>query len=248
MSWLVVSVHDVAPATAAACRAWVDDLDRLGVPASLLVIPGPWRGPSILRDAETALWLRGREEAGDELVQHGWLHGSVPGGARWRRAVGRVVARGCAEFVALDEDEAVRRLCRGREILDRLGFEVDGFTPPGWLASPGSLRAVRRVGFRYTTSHLGIHPVPTGPVIRALALSHRPGGRGEGVAADLLVRLSRHAAAAGRGVRIAVHPADRARPGLVEATLGAIGEVVALGAKPGTYRSVAATAADRAVA
>jgi uncharacterized protein len=248
MTWLVVSIHDVAPATAPACRAWVSDLDRLGVPASLLVIPGPWRGPSILHDAETAVWLHRRLAAGDEVVQHGWLHEGVPGGARWRQAVGKVVARGCAEFVALDEEEAVRRLHRGREILDRVGFAVDGFTPPGWLASPGSLRAVRRSGFRYTTSHVGIHALPAGPVIRATALSHRPGGRGERVGADLLTRLSRRAAAGGRGVRIAVHPADRARPGLVDATLKAIADVMALGATPRTYGAVVASVAGHAAA
>jgi predicted deacetylase len=248
MSWLVVSVHDVAPSTAAACRAWVHDLDRLGVPASLLVIPGPWRGPSILHDAETAVWLHRRIEAGDEVVQHGWLHDSVPGGSRWRQAVGKVVARGSAELVALEEDEAVRRLHRGREALDRLGFGVDGFTPPGWLASPGSLQAVRRLGFRYTTSHIGIHPLPAGPVIRAPALSHRPGGRGERVAADLLARVSRRAAAAGRGVRIALHPADRGRPRLVDATMDAIAEVLALGVAPRTYGSVVAAVVDREVA
>lgn len=242
MTWLVVSVHDVAPATAGACRAWVADLERLGVPAPLLVIPGPWRGRSLLDDAETTAWLHRRVEAGDEVVQHGWVHDRVPGGARWRQALGTVVARGCAEFAALDEDAAGRRLDHGREVLDRLGFAVDGFTPPGWLASPGSQRAVRRFGFRYTTSHVGIHPLPGGPVIRAPALSHRPGGRGEGVAAGLLTRVSRRAAAAGRGVRIAVHPADRARPGLVQATLDAIAEVLALGAVPQTYRSVVAAA------
>jgi uncharacterized protein len=244
MSWLVVSVHDVAPASALACRAWVRDLDRLGVPASLLVIPGPWRGPSVADDAETAAWLHRRVDAGDEVVQHGWLHEGVPGGARWRQAVGQVVARGCAEFVALDDAAAARRLEWGREALDRVGLAVDGFTPPGWLASPGSLRAMRRLGFRYTTSHLGIHQlVPSGPTVRAPALSHRPGGRGERIAADLLARVSRRSAAAGRGVRIALHPADRARPGLVDATLDAIASVVALGAVPRTYGAVVALAA-----
>jgi predicted deacetylase len=243
MSWFVVSVHDVAPVTAAACRAWVGDLGRLGVPASLLVIPGPWRGPSIVHDAPTAAWLHRRVEAGDEVVQHGWLHEGVPGGAVWRRAVGQLVARGCAEFAALDEEEAVRRLDRGRQSLDRVGFAVDGFTPPGWLASPGALRAVRRLGFRYTTSHAGIRPLPAGPVVRAPALSHRPGGRGERVAADLLARVSRRAAAAGRDVRIALHPSDRDRPGLVDATLNAIADLLALGAVPRTYGAVVAAAA-----
>lgn len=240
MSWLVVSVHDVAPATAPACRAWATDLDRLGVPLSLLVVPGPWRGRSLLDDAETAVWLHRRVDGGDEVVQHGWRHEGVPGGARWRQAVGSVVARGCAEFAALDEPEAARRLAFGGEVLERLGFFVTGFTPPGWLASPGALRAVRRLGFRYTTTHLGVHDLATGTVRRAPALSHRPGSRAERIGAELLVRASRHQARAGRNVRIALHPDDRARPELVEASLQAVADVLELGVRPRTYGEVAA--------
>ena len=36
---LVVSVHDVAPATAGQTRRWCADADSLGIPVSLLVIP-----------------------------------------------------------------------------------------------------------------------------------------------------------------------------------------------------------------
>lgn len=235
-----MSVHDVAPATAGACRAWVADLERLGVPLSLLVVPGAWRGRSILEDAETAVWLHRRADSGDEIVQHGWRHEGVATGPAWRRAVSAVVARGCAEFATLEEAEAARRLGRGGDVLERLGFYVTGFTPPGWLASPGSMRAIRRLGFRYTTSHLGVHDLASGSLVRALARSHRPGGCGERVGAELLVRGARRAAAAGRPVRIAVHPADRERPGLVDATLRAITDVLDLGAEPRTYGQVAA--------
>jgi predicted deacetylase len=101
---------------------------------------------------------------------------------------------------------------------------------------------VARLGFRYTTSHAGIHVLPAGPVVRAPALSHRPGGRGERIAAQVLARVARRAAAARRGVRIALHPADRTRPGLVNATLDTIAEVLALGAVPRTYGTVASLA------
>jgi uncharacterized protein len=238
VSWLVVSVHDVAPATAPACRAWVDDLARLGVPASLLVVPGPWRGASLADDADTVRWLHERADAGDEIVQHGWAHVGVPGGPPWRRVLGKVVARGCAEFAALDEGQATLRLQRGAEVFERLGFAVDGFTPPGWLASPAARRALRQLGFRYTTSHLGVHRFGAGDVLRVPALSHRPGGRGERVGAQVLVRAARRAAASGRPVRIAVHPDDRGRPGLREATLAAVGGVLAVGAEPVTYGAV----------
>jgi uncharacterized protein len=240
VSWLVVSVHDVAPATAAASRAWVDDLASLGVPLSLLVVPGPWQGArTLLDDAETAVWLHQRQAAGDEVVLHGWRHQAVPGGAWWRQAMGNVVARGCAEFAALHEDEAERRIARGRSVLARVDLHPVGFTPPGWLASPGVDAALRSQGFGYTTSHLGVHRLDGGDVVRAFALSHRSGGKGERLGCELLSRGARRAAARGRPVRIAVHPADRDRPGLVEATLATVADVVALGARPTTYAEVA---------
>jgi hypothetical protein len=240
MSWLVVSLHDVAPSTASACRAWATDLDRLGVPLSLLVVPGPFRGRGLPEDAETAVWLHRRVAGGDEVVQHGWRHEGVPGGSRWRQAVGRVVARGSAEFCALDEIDAAERLIRGGQVLERLGLFVTGFTPPGWLASPGTLRALQRLGFRYTTSHLGVHDLADGTTHRAFALSHRPGGAGERLGAELLLRVTRRAAAAGRPVRIALHPADREHPDLVAATLAAVSDALSLGLTPTTYGGVVA--------
>jgi predicted deacetylase len=243
MTWLVVSLHDVAPATAVACHEWVDDIDRIGVPLSLLVIPGRWRGASLADDLALVRWLHRRGDRRDEIVQHGWCHAGVDGGPRWRRAVGSVVARGCAEFAALDELDAARRLERGGEVLDRLGFLVDGFTPPGWLASPGAVRALRRLGYRYTTTHTGIRDLHRDVTVRAPALAHRPGGIGERVGAEVLERASRHEIAAGRPIRIALHPDDRTRPALVAATLRAITAALDLGARARTYRDVLTAAA-----
>lgn len=240
MSWLVVSVHDVHPSTALASRAWVDDLERLGIPASLLVVPGPWRGATLLHNRSLITWLHERVDRGHEIVQHGWRHEGVPGGSAWRAAVNHVVARGCAEFCALDEAAAAERLSRGGEVLDRLGFAVQGFTPPGWLASAGTTQALRRLGYRYTTTHFGVHDLDRGVVHRAFAYSHRPGGWGERLGAAMLTTGLRRAVAARRPVRVALHPADRGRPGLVDATLAALRDAVDAGARPVTYGAVVA--------
>lgn len=249
MSWLVVSVHDVHPATTVASRAWVADLDRLGIPSSLLVVPGPWRGATLLHNRPMATWLHERVDRGDEVVQHGWRHEGVPGGGLWRQAVNQVVARGCAEFCALDEAGAADRLTRGGEVLDRLGLQVTGFTPPGWLASPGTTSALRRLGYRYTTTHLGIHDLDRDVVRRAPALSHRPGGRGERLGVGLLRQGVRRAVAAGKPIRVALHPDDRARPGLVDATVEVLKAALDAGARPTTYgRVVAGTLPMRLVA
>jgi predicted deacetylase len=237
---LVVSVHDVAPATAAATRRWCAELDRRGVPVSLLVVPGPWRQPQLRQDAELVGWLADRAAGGDEIVLHGWTHRAAPGGSPARRLVAQAVARGAAEFAALDEHTAHRRLLAGRDLLAALGLPVTGFTPPGWLHSPGTFRALRRLGFRFTTSHVGVHDLRCGCVRRAVALSHRPGGAGERLAAALLPAAARLAAARGAPVRIALHPDDLGRPGLRDATLRAVDDALARGARPGTYRDLLA--------
>ena len=118
---LVVSIHDVAPSTAWASRAWVDELDRRHVPATLLVVPGPWEGPPLRLDRDLVAWLHERRQRGDEIAQHGWTH----------RAVASVAARGCAEFWSLDTREAKRRIELGRDVLHRAGLAPIGFTPPG---------------------------------------------------------------------------------------------------------------------
>lgn len=232
---LVVSIHDVAPATAVPVRRWVTDLDRLGVPATLLVVPGPWRGPGLAEAPDLAGWLRDRRAIGDEIAQHGWDHRAVPGSPNWRRSLGSALARGCEEFWTVDEEAAARRLCRGREVLAEAGLVVDGFTPPGWLASPGTVRALRHLGYRYTTSHTAITDLPSGRRLNLVALSQRPGGAGEQAGAVLMAVAARPLVRHGQGVRIALHPDDLDRPGLREATVRAIGAALDAGAQPLTY-------------
>jgi predicted deacetylase len=235
---LVVSVHDVAPATADQTSRWCADADALGIPVSLLVIPGPWRGVSLADEPGYADVLRARAAGGDELVMHGWCHRAGPEGSLPRRLAGRVVARGAAEFAALGEAQAADRLMSGRAVLNELDLAADGFTPPGWLASAATDRALRQVGFRYTTSHFGVRDLRSGRLQRGFALSHRPGGAGERLGAALMVRWARWGASRGGLVRIALHPDDLARPGLRDATLRAIEAVLAAGGRAATYADV----------
>jgi uncharacterized protein len=233
---LVVSIHDVAPATAEETRQWCRDVDSLGIPTSLLVIPGPWRGSSLADEPSYGDVLRERVAAGDDLVLHGWVHRAGPEGSRLRRTVCQAVARGAAEFGALDEAQATERLEAGRAVLAGLGLTVDGFTPPGWLASRAADRALARAGFRYTTSHFGLHDLRTGRLRRGFALSHRPGGgMTERLGAATVSYGARWGAKRGGLVRIALHPDDRHRPGLRDTTMRAIESALAAGARATTY-------------
>ncbi|WP_345433706.1 polysaccharide deacetylase family protein [Actinoallomurus vinaceus] len=237
---LVVSVHDVAPVTAEQTRRWCADADSLGIPVSLLVVPGPWRGTSLADEPGYAEVLRARAAHGDELVMHGWSHQAGPEGSLPRRTVGRLVARGAAEFGALDEVQAADRLMSGRAVLREMGLVACGFTPPGWLASPATNRALRQAGFRYTTSHFGVRDLRSGRLWRGFALSHRPGGAGERLGAVLVKEWARWRARRGGLVRIALHPGDLDRPGLRDTTLRAIEAVLAAGGRAMTYSDVVA--------
>jgi predicted deacetylase len=235
----VVSVHDVSPGTASAARRWLADLDERGVPATLLLIPGPFGdGPALPDDAGLVEHLHAAAGRGHELALHGYRHEGVPGGPPWRRGVNRVLVRGAGEFWTLTEDQARRRLRAGLETLADAGIDVVGFTPPGWLASPGTRHALAALGFAYWTSHLAVHRLPGGPIRRMPALSHRPGGTGERAGARLMVDAARTFARLRMPFRIALHPADLTRPGLRRAALSAIDLTVAAGGRPTTYRAL----------
>jgi predicted deacetylase len=245
---LVVSIHDVAPSTAAASRRWADQLAARGVPATLLVIPGPWEGPPLRDDEELVAWLHERVGQGDEVAQHGWTHRRAPGAPTWRRGVHALAARGCAEFGSVDRREALRRLSWGRRVLDDLGFAAVGFTPPGWLASPATRLALRELGYRYTTSHARITDLRNDRHVYSFVWSHRAGGASEAVGATVLAAGTRRVIRAGGTLRLALHPADLAGPALVRASLTAIDEALAAGATATTYQAVVDAAAPAAAA
>nr|WP_281278071.1 polysaccharide deacetylase family protein [Nocardia mexicana] len=234
----MVSVHDVAPATAAETERWCADADAFGIPVSLLVIPGPWRGAGLSEAPEFAAFLRRRRDHGDEVMVHGWDHRATREGALKRRAVARLVARGAAEFATLDSAGAEARLRQAVAVMDEQGLATTGFTPPGWLISPAAERALIRTGFSHTTDHFGVRDLRTGRRVRGFALSQRPGGVGERIAARLLQVQARRTAARGGFVRIALHPDELRRPGLRDAALRAIDLALSGGAHATTYAEI----------
>jgi uncharacterized protein len=235
---LVVSVHDVSPATSSESRRWVDDLDERGIRASLLVIPGPWRGRALAADTAFAGWLRSCVGRGHEICLHGWDHTAKAGAPLGRAVVAKLLARDCAEFWSLGEDEAADRARRGLDLLAALGLRASGFTPPGWLASAAAIRGLRRAGLHYVTTHRFVTDLRTGRRLRALVICHRPDGRGEHLGAALMARGPALLLRPGRTLRIAVHPDDLMRPGLREAALEGIDVALRIGAVAVTYGSI----------
>lgn len=235
---MVISVHDVAPASATPTEVWLEALDRRGLPSSLLVIPGRWHGDALAERPSLQAFLRTRQRGGDEIVQHGWRHEAGADACGWRAVAARTVARGSGEFAALSGPAALMRLRAGSAVLAAAGLATKAFTAPGWLHSPGTLNALRQFGFTHTTTHTAVVDLVAGRQVRGLAFSHRPGGAGERAAARMLRVGVRAAARTGGLVRVALHPDDISRPGLVGTTLAAIDEAIDLGAEAVTYREL----------
>lgn len=212
-------------------------LDDHGVPLTQLV--RPHGAPD-----EVVGWVRGRVAAGDGLALHGFDHTPDPTGTRigpGRRA----------EFAALPRHEAHLRLLAARRALTGLGLRTDTFVPPRWLASPGTVDALREQGFAVCADETAVRllGVPD-TVLPGRVLGFRASGEVRAVAEDrraaeawrarTLLAAAARAARRGEHVRLAVRAKDLRRPGRVEAVLAAVDVALAAGARPGTYRGFAA--------
>jgi predicted deacetylase len=234
---LLVSVHDVSPLTLAPCRQAVELAVDAGVPAAaitLMVIPRHEDRVSLEQDAPTCTWLRHLADAGAELVLHGYTHrmlgrSTSPRGIFWAHGF----ARGQGEFWPCSAEETQRKLDAGREILLRAGFEkaTHAFIPPAWLLSSAGREVVRRAGFDYYEEMSGIFH-GDGPQGRRLV------GWGSLTAFEAQVtsfwsalQIKRRPA----DTRLAIHPADMARPVVVKAIRQAITRLRE-GCTPRNYR------------
>ena len=207
MSVAIVSLHDVAPATSTQLDRMLDLTD--GFPRSLLVVAGPWRGSSLSDAPQFAERVRSLAAAGDEVVVHGWEHAGPTGmPASLGLMVGRLLARGCEEFWAVDEDEARRRIELALCAFDRAGLRPTGFVAPGWLSSPGTMAALRSLQMDFVASHAIVHNLAVGRRSFVPVVSQRPGGRSQAVCAGAAERFVRMAAAIGAPIRVAIHPGD----------------------------------------
>lgn len=231
---LVVSVHDVAPATFQLSRRWTDLLERSGVTATLLVIAGPWRGGELSPDSGFARWLREREHAGHEIAVHGWSHLRPPRRG-WSARGADLVARGAAEFALLSAEQTESILARSVERLGEAGVTPHGFTPPGWLLPSRAAPAVGRCGLAYHTDHFGVVDTLTGRRHRVPVVCHRPHSALSELGRWVVAAAPALAGALGTA-RVALHPADLEEPRLARTTVGALRRAAQAGIELTSYR------------
>jgi predicted deacetylase len=237
MSELIVSLHDVAPSKAEMCRRWLEVLDARNITATLLVVPGQWNAMSLDSSPAFIEWLHAAHTRGHEIALHGLHHTSDRKYQTTlrRKVVGTVLARGCEEFWHLPYEEAHRRIQLGREKLHHFGFAPNGFVAPGWLMSPGTLEALRDLGFLYTTTHTHFCDLNSSTEIFMPALSQRPqslwtkAGVGINHAAASVMRVRK------APIRIAIHPNDVVNQLVRNANISTIDRLVGHGYESKTY-------------
>ena len=219
---VLVSVSSIFDATRDDVAVLVSDLDRNGIPVSLLVAPHIDKKWHLAKDKETRRWLDEQREAGRALILNGF---DQP--AQGRRS----------EFATLGAHEARLRLKGATRQMKSLGYEFDIFAPPRWQLSEGTLDVVGDFGFELVASTKGLHLVETGEFHRCRNLSV---GEGFGAAKwwrRNIIRAAERGAAKGNTIRLSVSGRElgqkKVRRDFLDAALGAAEQ----GAQPADYRA-----------
>ncbi|WP_300012260.1 DUF2334 domain-containing protein [Pseudonocardia sp.] len=243
---LIVSLSGLSDDSLDRGAAFTAALDDRGVAVSQLYRPGAF-GPGVA-GSPLVRWMHERRDRGDAIALHGYDHSTeplVPG------RLARVGRR--AEFAALPRHEAGLRLRAARRTLGAVDLRTEVFVPPRWIASTGTLDALREQGFTTLADEHGIRRLDGPGAVRARVLGFRVSGERIPVADDakaaeawrcrMLVAEVRRVTHRGGLVRINVRAKDLKRAQRVDAALAAVDAALAAGAQPTTYRLPAAARA-----
>jgi uncharacterized protein len=208
---LVVSIHDLAPATRSRVELILAQLARAGVPhCSLLVVPDYHRSGRSLGEPGFVAWLQELRAEGHEIVIHGFYHQRTrrAGESARQKVVTRVYTADEGEFYDLGYDEALRLLREAQNEFAGHGFHPGGFIAPAWLLAAEAERAAVDVGFRYTATLRGVRDFASGQefISQSLVYSVRSGWRRSMSLAwnrNLFRRLT-----ANPLLRLGIHPPD----------------------------------------
>ena len=218
MRALCIALHDVAPATWPRCQALLALLDDLGAPPLTLLAVPDFHGRGGFETAPAiAATLRARQARGDAIALHGLHHrdeGPPPRTpADWLRR--RALTAGEGEFAALGATAAAARIAAGRDRLGRLGFAIDGFVPPAWLASSGTRIVLITSGLRWTSSHTALHDLASGRRVAAPCLTASPRSPWRRTLSRIWLRGLLRATRQAPLLRVGLHPDDALHPDLL---------------------------------
>lgn len=161
----MLSLHDVAPHSWPLYRAFLAELEQEEeggeLRCTLLTVPDFHHYDVADRHPAFCRALRARQDAGDELVLHGYYHeDDGPAPQTPRGLLRRRVLTHEGEFSALNRGEAARRIRDGLAMFYGQGWRADGFVPPGWVTNSDGRNAIREAGFAYRTDSGAIYRLP----------------------------------------------------------------------------------------
>jgi len=228
---LVVSVHDVAPATRTISEKMIAELarHRLRV-SSLLVVPNYHHRGASMNDRDFVQWLRDLEAEGHEIVIHGYFHQRPRRDQETMRTkmITRSYTSDEGEFYDLPYNEALERITCARAEFTEAGLKPRGFIAPAWLLSKEAERAAADAEMEYTTRLTTVNDLRTQQTFaaRSLVYSVRNSWRRTASLAwnGALARLMSEAPL----LRLGLHPPDFECPEIwrqITALLDRLGEL-----------------------
>ena len=217
---VLVSISSIFDATLEDVTSMVRDLDREGMPVSLLVAPHIDKKWHLAKDEGTRAWLA--EQLGNRALMLNGFDQPVQG----RRS----------EFASLGEHEARLRLKGATRQMSALGFDLDMFAPPRWRMSDGTLKVLDEFGFTVAASTKGIYRIKRGEFSQARNLSV---GEGYGAAKwwrRNVIKAAERGAEKGNTIRLSVSGRELGQKKVRRDFLAAAAAAVEKGAQPADYR------------
>ncbi|WP_431468994.1 DUF2334 domain-containing protein [Sphingosinithalassobacter sp. LHW66-3] len=242
---LLASIHDVSPRFESQIDALVDRLSaRLGgTRFAMLVVPDHWNRAPLAADRGFQARLRNWADAGVEMFVHGWSHLDDSSHANAADALrARHLTAGEGEFLGLDQGEALRRMRRGKALIeDVTGRPAAGFIAPAWLYSEGTRSALAEAGFALAEDHLRVWRPASGAVVaKGPVITWASRSRSRQLSSLAAAAVLRQAMRRAPIVRVAVHPGDTGVPRLLESIDRTLATLLR-GRKPGRYDALAAS-------
>lgn len=201
--WLV-SVHDVMPDTMTRVRRTVAVLDKHQIaPLTLLVVPGgAWSASDIA-------WLRERQNRGDRLAGHGWIHRAGKPRGLYDRLHRRFFSRGVAEHLPLNADEISQLIhnCHGWFVSQNLAVP-ELYVPPAWAMGSISRAKLRELPFLHYESLSGVYDKEDNQFRRVPLVGFEADTRFRALSLRLSNGINQIAAKWQGRLRVAIHPGD----------------------------------------
>jgi hypothetical protein len=232
---LLVSIHDVMPATLERVEAIFDRLADAGLtPVTLLVVPGVGWTPDTLARLR-ALLARGGEAAG-----HGWRHEARAIRGWKHRLHSALISRNVAEHLALSRDEIASLIADNHAWFGDHDLPPPAlYVPPAWAMGPVPRRMLDGLPFaRYETLG-GIYESATRRFQWLPMVGFEADTRFRAVTVGLFNACNRAVAGATeRPLRLGIHPDD-----FDLALADDLARMIAAGGRPLGYASAAPRAA-----